>query len=311
MSLVKPPMLKPGSTVGIISPASAVKQTLVDSGIDVLDQMGFYTKLFPHALDRGPLNYAGTVADRVADLHAAFADDGVDAILCTRGGWGCAELLPHLDAALIQANPKAFLGYSDITSLHIWLQREANLVTFHAPMLASDFAKGAGAIDSFRLDCALFQDEPWSIGAASGLRVLRPGTAEGVLSGGCMSIYAEAIGTPYAPRSEGGVLFLEDVGTHAYQWDRMLVHLRYAGLLEGVTGIVFGDMAQCCKPEEMPELEAALLHSLRDFKGPIGIGLCSGHVAEGNVTLPLGVRVRLEMDEDDPWLHFVESAVTG
>jgi muramoyltetrapeptide carboxypeptidase len=220
-------------------------------------------------------------------------------------------LLPSLDAALIKANPKPFLGYSDITSLHIWLRREANLVTFHAPMVASDFAKGAGGISFLAFDSALFQDEPWSVGAASGLRVLRPGTAEGILSGGCMSIYAEAIGTPYAPRPEGGVLFLEDVGTHAYQWDRMLVHVRYAGLLEGVTGIVFGDMAQCCKPEEQPDLEAALLHSLRDFEGPIGIGLCSGHVAESNITLPLGVRVRLELNEDDPRMHFVESAVTG
>jgi muramoyltetrapeptide carboxypeptidase len=309
--MIKPRMLRPGATLGIISPASAVKKTLVDSGIDVLREMGFSTMTYLHALDRGPLNYAGTVADRVSDLHSAFADPSVDAIICTRGGWGCAELLPHLDAALIKANPKAFLGYSDITSLHIWLQREASLITFHAPMMASDFAKGAGAIDFLALDSALFQDEPWSIGAASGLRVLRPGTAEGVLTGGCMSIYAEAIGTPYAPRPQGGVLFLEDVGTHAYQWDRMLVHLRYAGLLEGVTGIVFGDMAQCCKPEEQPELEAALLHSLRDFEGPIGIGLCSGHVAERNVTLPFGVRVRLELNEDDPRLHFVESAVTG
>jgi muramoyltetrapeptide carboxypeptidase len=304
-------MLKPGSTFGIVSTASAVKQTLVDSGIATLRQLGFDTKLFPHALDRGPLNYAGSLADRVADLHAAFADEEVDAILCTRGGWGCAELLPHLDAAIIQANPKAFLGYSDVTSLHIWLRREANLVTFHAPMLGSDFAKGEGGVDLRNLDYALLKDEPWSIGAPSGLRVLRPGTAEGILSGGCMSIYAEAIGTPYAPRTEGGVLFLEDVGTHAYQWDRMLVHLRYAGLLEGVTGIVFGDMAQCCKPAELPELEATLLHALRDFTGPIGIGLRSGHVAEANVTLPFGVRVRLEMDEDDPRLHFVESAVTG
>jgi muramoyltetrapeptide carboxypeptidase len=307
--MTKPKMLKPGATLGIVSPASAVKETLVDLGIDTLHRMGFRTKLFPHALDRGPLNYAGKAADRVADLHTAFADDEVDAVICTRGGWGCAELLPHLDAALIRANPKAFLGYSDVTSLHIWLQREANLVTFHAPMVASDFAKGLAAIDFPSLDNALFQGEPWSKGAASGLRVLRPGTAEGVLTGGCISIYAEAIGTPYAPRPEGGVLFLEDVGTHAYQWDRMLVHLRYAGLLEGVTGIVFGDMAQCCKPEEQPGLEAALLHSLRDFAGPIGIGLCSGHVAEANVTLPFGVRVRLEMHEKDPRLHLVESAV--
>ncbi len=308
--MIKPKALKVWSTLGIVSPASAVKPELLERGLWGLERWGVRTKVFPHALDRGPLNYAGCVEDRVSDLHAAFADEQVDAVVCTRGGWGAAELLPHLDAELIRANGKPFLGYSDITSLHIWLQREAGLVTFHAPMIASDLHKEDG-VDSASWQAALMQTESWTLSSASGLRMLRPGAAEGVLTGGCMSIYAEAIGTPYAPKPEGGVLFLEDVGTHAYQWDRMLVHLRYAGLLEGVTGIVFGDMAQCCKPQEQPDLEAALLHSLRDFDGPIGIGLRSGHVAERNVTLPFGVRVRLDLHEDDPRLHFVESAVTG
>ena len=209
--MIKPKPLKEGATLGIVSPASAVKSTLVQRGIEALEQMGFRTKVFPHALDHGPLNYAGSVADRVADLHAAFADAEVDGILCTRGGWGAAELLPHLDAALIRANAKPFLGYSDITSLHIWMQREVNLVSFQAPMVASDFSKAMG-VDDASWRAALMRDAPWMLGAESGLRVLRPGTAEGVLSGGCTSIYAEAIGTPYAPSAQGGVLFLEGCG---------------------------------------------------------------------------------------------------
>src|ERR1019366_112349 len=143
VSLTKPKALRPGAMLGLVTPASVVRQELVYAGIAELERMGYRTKLFPHALDSCPLNYAGTRENRVADLHAAFADPEVDAIVCTRGGWGAAELLPLLNVALIRDNPKALLGYSDITSLHVWLQREANLVSFQAPMVASDFAKGS------------------------------------------------------------------------------------------------------------------------------------------------------------------------
>jgi len=309
VSLIRPKALAPGAMLGIVSPASAAPPELVERGVAELQRLGYRTRLFSHSLDRGPLNYAGSVEDRVGDVHAAFTDTEVDAIVCTRGGWGTAELLPHLDAGLIKANPKALLGYSDLTSLHVWLRREAGLISFQAPMVASDFSKPEG-VDLASWGSALGGAESWSVGAESGLRVLRPGVAGGALSGGCISIYAEAIGTPYGALAEGGVLFLEDVGTKPYQWDRMLVHLRYAGLLEGVTGIVFGDMRQCCGAEEFALLEETLLYSLRWFDGPIGIGLRSGHVTGGNITLPFGVQVRLDFaDAVKPRMHFVEAAV--
>lgn len=311
MTTIEPKALRPGALIGIITPASIVKPELVERGIAQLAALGYRTRLFPHALDRGLLNYAGSVADRVADLHAAFADDEVDAILCARGGWGSAELLPWLDRALIAAHPKALIGYSDITSLHVWLRREIGLVTFHAPMLASDFAQADG-VDHASWHAALSSTAPWSLGSAAGLRVLRAGRAEGVLTGGCLSIYAEALGTAYAPLPAGGVLFLEDIGTRPYQWDRLLLHLRYAGLFRGVTGIVFGDMAQCCSAEEQSLLEETLRYALRNFAGPIAIGLRSGHVSGGNITLPLGVPVRLDLDDPaNPQMHFLEPAVTG
>jgi muramoyltetrapeptide carboxypeptidase len=312
VSLTKPRAVRPGAMLGIISPASAVKAGFVANGVEVLKQLGYRAKVFPHALDHGPLNYAGSCQDRVSDLHAAFADAEVDAIVCTRGGWGAAELLPYLDAGLIGDNPKAFVGYSDITSLHVWLRREANLVSFHAPMVASDFVR-LDSVDLASWRYALEQARPWTLGPESGLRVLRGGMGEGVLDGGCISIYTEALGTPYAPlaHAENTVLFLEDVGTKPYQWDRMLLHLRYAGLLNNVAGIVFGDMARCSEPEEHALLDETILHALRYFDGPIGIGLRSGHVAAGNITLPLGVRVRLDFrDAANPQMHFVEAAVT-
>jgi len=205
-----------------------------------------------------------------------------------------------------------FVGYSDHTSLHIWLAREAGLVTFYGPMVAADFALTDG-FDPASWNHALGGDAAWSLDAQDGLRVLRPGVAEGTFTGGCISIFAESLGTPYAAlpatADQPRILFLEDVGTKPYQWDRMLLHMRYAGLLQHVTGIVFGDMRQCVAPEEQALLEAAILHALADFSGPIAIGLRSAHVDGANLTLPLGVRARLDLTvADDPQLKFLESA---
>lgn len=308
-AVVKPAALRCGATLAVLSPASTPKPDLVQQGIDRLQALGYRTTLGKHALDRGPLYYAGTLEQRLEDFHAAFADPSVDGIICTRGGWGSAELLPYLDAALIRANPKAFIGYSDQTSLHCWLHREANLVTFHGPMVAADFAREEGVdLGSWR-HCVEGVSR-WSLGAADGLRVLRPGIAEGTLSGGCIAILAEALGTPFAPQITDSILFLEDIGTKPYQWDRMLLHLRYAGVLEGVRGIVFGDMSQCVSAEQHDYLERAIMHALRDFAGPIAIGLRSGHVEAPNVTLPLGIAVTLDLTKTgNPQMHFLEAAV--
>jgi muramoyltetrapeptide carboxypeptidase len=305
--------LKRGATLAVVSPASAAKAELVQAGMECLQGLGYRTKLMTHALDRGPLYYAGSAEERASDLMAAFADPAIDGILCTRGGWGSAELLPLLDARVVRANPKIFVGYSDHTSLHVWLAREAGLVTFYAPMVAADFARANG-FDAASWQHAVGGSAVWSLGAADGLRVLRAGSAEGTIAGGCLSIFAEALGTPYAALAASAdsprVLFLEDIGTKPYQWDRMLLHLRYAGMLEQVSGIVLGDMLQCVGAAEQALLEGAILHALRDFAGPIAIGLRSGHVDTPNVTVPLGVRVRLDLSEaDEPRLEFLEAAV--
>jgi muramoyltetrapeptide carboxypeptidase len=308
---IKPRALRSGATLAVLSPASTPKPDLVHRGIAHLQSLGYKTVLGNHALDSGPLYYAGAIEDRLRDLHAAFADPAIDGIVCARGGWGSAELLPHLDAALIRSNPKVFIGYSDHTSLHCWLHNEANLVTFYGPMAAADFSRDDG-VDIASWQHSLQGDSPWSLDIADGLRVLRPGVAHGVLNGGCISIFTEALGTPYAPRiGADSILFFEDIGTKPYQWDRMLLHLRYSGLLENVTGIVFGDMRQCISPDENDYLDRAILHALRDFDGPIAIGLRSGHVGFSNVTLPLGVSATLDLSEaGNPRMHLLEAAVT-
>jgi len=290
------PRLREGSQVAVLSPASAAKPELVEKGIDRLLRYGYKPLLMPHALARGPLYYAGTVEQRLRDLHQAFGNTEIEGLLCTRGGWGSAELLPHLDVQLVRANPKVFVGYSDHTSLHVWLWNELRMMTFYAPMVAADWSNMDG-VHRATWQAAVEAKSKWSVGSNDGLRCLRGGEVEGRLLGGCLSIIAEGLGTPWALRvDEPTVLFLEDIGTKPYQWDRMLQHLRAAGMLKHVRGIILGDMAANVKPDEMQLLEAACQHALDDFVGPVAIGLRSGHVVGQNRSLPLGAWVKMNDD---------------
>lgn len=313
--MIRPARLKQGARVAVVSPASTPKEPLVRLGMQRFASLGYEPVLFPSALASGPLYYAGDVAARVKDLHDAFRDPTIDAIICTRGGWGTAELLPHLDAELIKANPKPFLGFSDHTTLHLWFAQTCGLHTFYAPMISPDFARGkvlADGVDLRSWRHALESTAPWSLSEREGMRVLRSGnTVEGTLYGGCLALLTESLGTPWAMQMPPGdiILFVEEVGTHPYQWDRMMLHLHYAGLLDRVKGIVFGDMAQCAADDaEAALIEAALLHNLRNWSGPIAIGLQCGHVNTPNVTLPLGVQARLTC-ADTAEVHILEAAV--
>ncbi|MEK6396825.1 MAG: LD-carboxypeptidase [Terriglobus sp.] len=313
--MIRPARLKQGARVAVVSPASTPKEPLVRLGMERFASLGYEPVLYPSALASGPLYYAGDVAERVKDLHDAFRDPTIDAIICTRGGWGTAELLPHLDAELIKANPKPFIGFSDHTTLHLWFAQACNLHTFYAPMISPDFARGevlADGVDLHSWRHALEHVGPWSLSSREGMRTLRSGnTVEGTLYGGCLALLTESLGTPWAMQMPQGdiILFVEEVGTHPYQWDRMMLHLYYAGLLDRVKGIVFGDMAQCAADEaEAALIEKALLHNLRNWSGPIAIGLQCGHVYTPNVTLPLGVKARLTCG-DTAELHLLEAAV--
>ena len=297
MQTLPRPLLRRGSRVAVVSPASAAKAELVQRGCERLQAFGYDPVVMPNALLRGPLYYAGTAQQRVADLHAAFADTSVDGILCTRGGWGSAELLPLLDAALVRANPKVFVGYSDHTSLHTWFANECGLPTFYGPMVAADWSNPDG-LDEPTWRAAVEGAADWQVGPGDGIRLLRAGVAEGTLVGGCLSILTESLGTPWAFSPRGpSVLFIEDIGVKPYQWDRFLQHLRFAGAMQHVTGVVFGDMSASvdeANADEMELLEAACLHGLRDFAGPVLIGLRCGHVKNANRCLPLGAWAKMD-----------------
>lgn len=294
------PILPENARIAVVSPASAARPERVQQGVDALLAFGYCPVLMPHALARGPLYYAGSAAERAADLHQALTGSDVDAVFCTRGGWGSAELLPLLDevgtAAALRSRPKVFVGYSDHTSLHTWFQQSCGMVSFYAPMVAADWSLADG-VDQPSWDAVLRGSEH-RFGAADGLRVLRPGVASGRLQGGCLAILEAGLSTPWAFRAEEPtILFVEDIGVKPYQWDRMLQHLRFAGLLQNVTGIVLGDMSANVGPEEIDTLEAACLHALGDFAGPVALGLRCGHVTGGNRSLALGVAATLDCGE--------------
>ena len=306
--LVKPLALPERPVVAVVAPASSAQQARIDAGAAALTARGWQLRFGAHAQGRGAPYFSATAAGRLADLHAAFADPEVDAILCTRGGYGSNYLLAGLDLGLIRANPKPLLGYSDMTALQTWLLDQTGLAAFHAPLLAGDFYLPDG-VDEPSLS-AVLHGQTHRYGAPEGLRTLRTGTAQGALYGGCLTLLTASLGTPYAPRTEGKLLFLEDVGVKPYQLDRMLRQLVLAGKLEGVPGIVFGEMLDCTSPAAPAELlEQAILHALGDFAGPIAIGLRSGHVSRANVTLPFGVQASLAVTADRAELALLESAV--
>jgi muramoyltetrapeptide carboxypeptidase len=299
---VKMKPLAPGARLAVVSLASSANSERVHRGAEALQRLGYVPQLFPTALAKSPPYFAGTPAERLADLHRAFADPAVDGILCTRGGYGSNYLLEGMDLDLIRSHPKPFMGYSDYTAIQTWMLDQAALPIFHGPMVAADFAVESGVdLSSFQ---AAIAGQSYLLGHASGLRPLRSGAARGLLYGGCLSLLTQSLGTRFAPQTEGKLLFLEDVGAKPYQVDRMLRHLILAGKFEGVTGVIFGEMLDCSSPNGAPSLlENAIMGALDWFSGPIAIGLRSGHVSRANVTLPFGVEAVLEVSPEDTSLR--------
>ena len=312
------PLLKPvpvvhGAGVSIVAPAASVKIELAKRGMKRLRALGFLPQLGNHAFQKGPLYFAGTAAQRLDDLHAAFADQSTTMVACLRGGYGSNYLLEKLDLDLIRNHPKPLLAYSDLTGIQLRLLDRLGLPAFHGPMVAADFSVEDGVhLPSFESALA---GVPYSVGPAEGLRVLKAGPVlnpvHAVLYGGCLSILVSLLGTPWEPQTEDKLLFLEDTGAKPYQIDRMLWQLRQAGKLDGVRGIVFGEMLDCTSPGAPPNLlDEVILRIFEDLEFPIAIGLRSGHVTHQNVTLTFGVEAELHT-ANQPALNLLEPAVTA
>jgi muramoyltetrapeptide carboxypeptidase len=308
---IKPPALQLGDTVGIVAPASNVRRSDLEAGCEALRRAG-YRPLFLDSILEQDLYFAGSVQRRARELEEMFARDDVQAVLCARGGYGSNYLLEALDLETIKAHPKIFVGYSDLTTLLTYFSDALGLVTFHGPMVAKDWTHEDG-VDRASWQAALAGTAAWEpqLDADSGARGLVDGTAEGVLYGGCLSLLVASLGTPYEIKTEGTILFFEDVAAKPFQIDRMLMHLKLAGKLNGVRGIIFGEMLNCLQTANQGyTLEEVVLRIVGDLGVPVAYGVRSGHVTKGNITLPIGVWAALTVRDGQVKLKILESAAT-
>ena len=310
VQLVKPPGLRPGDTVGIVAPASNIKQAELEAGCAALRRAGYRPFYLDSILERD-VYFAGSVERRVRELEAMFERDDVRAIVCARGGYGTNYLLNQLDLEKIEANPKIFVGYSDVTSLLTHFTDVVGLVTFHGPMAAKDWAHEDG-VDLPSWQSALCQSSPWDVPLNPEATGLVDGKAQGILYGGCLSILVASLGTPYEIKTAGTILFLEDIAAKPYQIDRMLMQLKLAGHLEAVQGIVFGQMLDCTQsPQQDYTLQEVIQRIVGELGIPVAFGVKSGHVTSGNITLPFGVQASLSVKDRQVILRILESAVSG
>jgi muramoyltetrapeptide carboxypeptidase len=283
----KPPALRPGDLIGVVAPGAAVEESAVRAGTRVLEQAGYRVRLGASLLKHAGY-LAGTDRERVADLMAMFRDDEVRAVVAARGGYGSGRLLPLLDVDLLRRRPKILVGYSDITFLLVELVQRAELVAFHGPMLAGLEKNLEGAAALVRMLSGDRTD--WSVAAST---IVQPGTGEGLLVGGCLSILVAALGTPYAIETAGRLLFLEDVNEKPYRVDRMLTQLRQAGKLDAVVGVIFGEMAGCTAgADESFTVLDVVREAFAGARYPVAFGVATGH-GRVAMTLPLGIRARL------------------
>jgi muramoyltetrapeptide carboxypeptidase len=308
--MLKPRALGPSDRIAVLAPASAFAREEFEAGIAELRALGFAPVYDDSVFERAPLGYtAGTAELRAAAWRRAWDDPEIAAIIAVRGGYGSVHLLPLLDPSAVRRQPKAFIGFSDNTTLLNWLTLQCGIVSFHGPMLERRLARGEAGYDRDTFWRCLCRAEPPGAVTHPQLETVRSGEATGMLVGGTMSLITASLGTPYAFDPPAGcVLFLEDIAERPYRIDRMLTQLRLSGVLDRAAAIVFGEMPECEEPAGTPKARAVVEELLRDFRGPVLFGLPSGHTAGATLTLPFGVAARVIANRE-PALVIEEAAV--
>lgn len=316
-AMLKAKSLKPGDTVGLVSPSTYVVDPDQLQLMQLTAQMfGWKTKVGKQ-VGRREASPGDSIAARVADLHAMFADPEVQGIICVRGGYGTPQLLDQLDFDLIRRNPKMLLGYSDITGLHLAIHQKTGLVTFHGPTGLSPFTEFSQnwfrrAIDTKPMGALGNPTEANPFRPRHPLRTIRPGKARGRLIGGNLTLISTLMGTPFEIDTRGKILFLEDVGEEPYRMDRMLQQLALAGKFEQAAGIVFGECVDCGPRDYQPSitfnytLGEVLDRVFAKVRVPVFHGLLIGHTAD-QITLPLGVMAAMDADRKE---LLIEEAAT-
>lgn len=296
----RPRALRRGDTIGIVAPAGPVPREELEQGIALLEARGYRVVVGDHVLARHPsCDYlAGTDAQRAADLNEMLARSDIQAIFCARGGYGAMRLFDRIAWDAVPPEPKIFVGYSDITSLHTALSRRCGWVTFHGPMIAAIAKLSAERAEVYwRL---LESPEPFGTlpAATDSMATVSGGQAEGELTGGCLCLLARACGSPYAPDFRNKIVLLEDVGEAIYRADRDLMQLKNAGLLEQAAGFVIGNITRWQSQEADPPvntLQALWQDYFAELGKPVITGFPFGHESDP-LMLPLGIRAHLDAD---------------
>lgn len=314
--IIKPKRLRAGDTVAIIAPSSGVSPETFDKAVQKIQSLGFKTKEGANARKINGF-LAGADAERLADLHAAFADRTVDAVFCVRGGYGASRLLPKINFGLIRRNPKIFVGFSDITALHLAISQRTGLVTFHgagAASINSDYTQKhlfdvlMNPVSRYKIETSAYNTEQEE--NTYKMQIVRAGKSSGRLIGGNLSLLAALSGTNFGLKQlRGKILFIEDVNERPYRLDRMLTQLRQSADFRGVSGIAVGICDGCDVPRDDINTQTAadvFKERLSDLGVPVIYGLSFGHIRE-QFTLPVGIRA--EMNTEDASITLLERTV--
>lgn len=297
--MIYPKKLNAGAVIGLVSPSSAISQERLDSCKKALKNMGFSIKLSDNICSDKGGYMAGDEKERARWINEMFADPEIDAIFCVRGGDGGNRVIPYLDLDIIRANPKIFVGYSDITSFHLLFNQKCDLITFHGPMASSNLVDHCDSETKLALFSCLNADEYYSYVPPMGfpIRTLREGIAEGRLTGGNLTVVCASIGTPYQIDTKDKILFLEDLQAHIGNLDRHVFQLKNSGLLNQVKGIIVGQFTDCRNDLEDYDINQVILDATEDLNIPIVSNIQSGH-GFPMITLPMGAMCTMNTENN-------------
>lgn len=304
--LIRPPAIARGEAIGVVAPSYSPREGQLMRGVKALERAGYEVILDPDILE---LRRFQRTQDerRASNFMGMWLDPRVKAVIGGTGGYGATRMIPYLEPEVFRRNPKIFVGYSDITALHLWLMRQAGLRVFHGPTV-DDLIPIARDPTTSSLLAAITTPRPTTRFGRETTRAVRPGRATGRLTGGNLSLVQQTIGTSYEIDTRGAILFLEETHDPMSVADERLVHLRAAGLLRDVKGVVFGHLSLDRSEED--EFEDFLLDLLSDLDVPILMDFPAGHEVP-NITLPFGTEVELVVDAATGWIAYKEDALSS
>lgn len=308
---IRPGRLEDGARIGIVSPAYAPEPERLQRAVRLFEDLG-YEVVPGRNIGLTDNRYAGPPAARAADITAMFEDPSVDAIVCARGGYGGNRVLPLLDFGVIRDNPKIFVGYSDITGLLVSFAQKAGLVTFHGPMLSS-FGAGPApySLDTLRRVLSGAGDIRVASPPECLARCLKPGIGRGPLWGGNLSLLIERLGTADRIDMTGAIVLIEDIDEKLHAFDRMLLQLRNSGSLDGIAGLLVGELLEM-RDGEQPfgkSTDDIILDVCGDLDVPIVSNFPCGH-GRYQATLPIAHELELHADAKDPHVLIPEAPVS-